>query len=131
MAGGLGAGELVPLSALTSAPQTTTVSIPVAAGAAPELKPGQTAEFWLSTKTCRGVVLLDHATLQDVRDATGSFSSSGGQDVVLSLLPDQAARVIQALALPDVQIRVGVLAGTTPAAASTGSPPLDGCEDTP
>jgi len=123
----LAAGELVPLSALAPVEQATTVSVPLEAGSAPDLRAGELARFWVSTKTCRAAVLIGQATLQQVRDASGSFTSDGGQDVVLSLSPELASRVVDALALPDAKVRAGLLSGPTDPHANDGLPSLDGC----
>ena len=46
------AGELVPLGALATVPIRTTVTVPLASGAAPELRKGERIELWVSTATC-------------------------------------------------------------------------------
>lgn len=122
-------GELVPASALTVATSATTVSVPFAADAAPALTRGQRIVVWLSTPSCPSVVLLPDVTVQDVRAAdSGSFSSGGtGQDVVLSVAPELAQRVVEALAIENATIRAGVLSGTHPAAKAAALPALDPC----
>lgn len=120
-------GELVPASVLSSAAQQTTVSVPFAADAAPTLARGQRIVVWLSTPACPSVVLLSDVTVQDVRTAdTGTFSSTGsGQDVVLSVAPELAQRVVQALAIDNATIRAGVLSGMPRGAAPL--PAIDAC----
>jgi hypothetical protein len=120
-------GELVPASVLATAAPRTTVSVPFAADAAPTLARGQRIVVWLSTPACPSVVLLPDVTVQDVRTAdTGTFSSAGtGQDVVLSVPPDLAERVVQALAIDNATIRAGVLSGDPP--ASTALRAIDAC----
>jgi hypothetical protein len=45
-------------------------------------------------------------------DDRGSFADgTGGQDVVVSVAPELAERVVAALAVDEVKIRAGVLAG--------------------
>jgi hypothetical protein len=121
-------GELLPSAALGPKPQRTTVSLPLARDAAPTLSRGQRIVVWLTTKTCPSVVLLPDVTVQDVRDAdAGSFASGGaGQDVVLSVAPDLARRLISALGIADATMRAGVLTGAS-SAATDPLPPLDDC----
>jgi hypothetical protein len=109
----LAAGELLPNDAVADAPSRTTVDVPLSADAAPVLTRGQRIELWVSTASCQSVVLLLDVTVQDVRAAdTGSFASSGaGQQVVLSVAPDLAERVVHALAIDGATIRAGVLSG--------------------
>ncbi len=120
------AGELVPVGALARPAAQTTVTVPLAAGAAPDLRKGQRIELWVSTSTCSSLVLLTDVTVQAVRaDPDGSFSAgSGGQDVVISVAPTLADRVIQALALDGAQIRAGVLVGAGPETRSGSVPQL-------
>ena len=94
----------------------TTLTVPLAAGAAPALHTGQRIEVWVSTAShARRSLLLPDVTVQSVRtDDGGSFSTGvGGQDVVVSVAPDVADRVIAALALDQVKLRAGVLVGST------------------
>jgi hypothetical protein len=106
-------GELLPAAAIQRAPARTTLTVPLAGGTAPRLRPGQRIEVWVSTPTCASVVLLRAVTVQDVQaDSGGSFSTgTGGQDVVVSVDPPLADRVIAALAIDRAQIRAGVLVG--------------------
>jgi hypothetical protein len=124
-------GELLPTAALGAAPALTTVSVPFGAADAPSLSRGERIVVWLSTKTCPSVVLLPEVTVQDVHAAdAGSFGSGGaGQDVVLSVAPELAKRVVAALAIENVTIRAGVLSG--PRAAPVSLPALDACVATP
>lgn len=121
------AGELISTAALGGADQGTTVSVPLASGAAPDLHAGQRVRFWLSTKTCRAVVLIADSTVSQVHDSSGSFSSTRGQDIVLRLDGTLADRVMSALAIPDAQIRVGVLTGAPVPDANASLPALDAC----
>jgi hypothetical protein len=123
----LAAGELVPAAALHATAARTTVSVPFAADAAPRLSRGQRIVVWLSTPACPSAVLLPDVTVQDVRAAdAGSFSTGGtGQDVVLSVAPALARRMVEALAIKDATIRAGVLAGAPTAPAAL--PALDSC----
>lgn len=121
-------GELLPAAALGTAAALTTVTVPFTADNAPTLAAGQRVKIWLSTKTCASIVLLGDVTVQDVHAATGgSFSSSGGQHVVVSVSPDLAGRVIGALARDGATIRAGILSGPAQAAANDALPDLDAC----
>ena len=124
----LASGELLPAAALGTAAALTTVTVPFAADAAPALSTGQRVVIWLSTKTCESVVLLADVTVQEVHaSGGGSFSSSGGQNVVLSLAPALAGRVVAALAREGATIRAGILTGPAQAAANGALPDLAAC----
>ena len=113
-------GELVPEAAVATVRAGATVTVPFAAGAAPDLRTGQRIKVWVSSSTCASVVLLPDVTVQSVRKGDGSLSStSDGQDVVIAVEPDQADRVIAALAIEGAQIRAGVLVGGTAAGSSS------------
>lgn len=127
------AGELVPAGAVATVRPSTTVTVPFAAGNAPELRPGQRIEIWVSSPSCSSVVVLPQVTVQDVRaDTSSSFTSSGGQDVVVSVPPAAASRIIGALAIDQAQLRAGVLAGDAGGAdgagdnTATATPPVGG-----
>lgn len=129
------AGELVPIGALGTVPAQTTVTVPLAAGAAPDLHKGQRIELWVSSSSCSSLVLLPDVTVQSAHgDPDATFGNgSGGQDVVISVPPDLADRVIQALALDQVQLRAGVLVGAGPdtgSGASQDLPDLTACTRT-
>lgn len=124
----LARGELLPAAAFGTADALSTVTVPFAADAAPALAPGQRVEIWLSTKACAAVVLLADVTVQDVHaSAGGSFSSTGGQNVVVSVAPALAGRVVAALALDGATIRAGVLTGPAQAAVNDVLPDLGAC----
>jgi hypothetical protein len=107
------AGELIPAGALGNTVAQTTVTVPLAAAAAPDLRKGQRIELWVSTSSCSSLVLLPDVTVQAVHaDEDSAFSTgSGEQDVVISVAPDLADRVMQALALDEAQLRAGILVG--------------------
>jgi hypothetical protein len=119
-------GELLPATALAKPAEHTVLTVPLGPDAAPPLQPGQRIEIWLSTKACPSVVLLPDVPVQDVRQpSAGAFTSSGGQDVVLNVAPQDAPRVITALGIDGAVLRAGVVSG---ASRSVGSlPPLDRC----
>lgn len=123
-------GELLPSAALAARTGRglTTVNIPLAADAAPVLARGQRIAIWLSTSSCPSTVLLPDVTVQDVHAAdAGTFSNGGtGQDVVVSVTPDLAARMVTALAIDNATIRAGVLTGA-PAGSGQPLPAIEGC----
>lgn len=123
------AGELVPTGAVVRVSPQTTVTVPLASGAAPDLRKGERIELWLSTASCSSVVLLPAVTVQAVHSDNGAIadSGSGGQDVVISVPPEQADRVVSALAIDQAQVRAGVLVGTGPADPATPLPDVATC----
>jgi hypothetical protein len=124
----LSAGELLPAAALGAQPAATTVTVPFAADAAPQLHRGQRIVVWLSTPSCPDVVLLADVVVQDVHSAdAGTFGSTGtGQDAVLTVSPTLAQRVVSALAIEKAAIRAGVLTGA-PSDPAPVLPDLSGC----
>jgi hypothetical protein len=123
------AGELLPRAALGPAPVRTTVTVPLPAGSAPELRKGQRIEVWLSTPACASVVLLPDVPVQAVHaEGGGAFGAgSDGQDVVISVPASLAERVVRALALSDAHLRAGVLSGTSPPGDAPVLPDLGSC----
>jgi hypothetical protein len=106
------AGELVPLAAVDTDANRTTVTVPLEAAAAPDLRKGQRIELWVSVGRCAALVLLPDVTVQAVRTDSGAFGGgSGGQDVTISVAPLMADRVVAALALDDAHLRAGILTG--------------------
>lgn len=106
-------GELVPAAAIEEVKARTRVTVPLASGAAPRLHDGERVELWVSTSTCASVVLLPDVTIQDVRtESDATFGDgSAGQEIVISVDPVLAGRVIGALGIDGGQIRAGVLVG--------------------
>ncbi len=123
----LGKGELIPVSALGVPEAGTTISVPLAARDAPGLRRGERIEIWVSTPTCRSVVLLSDVTVQDVHVESDAIGAGSGQDVVLSVSPALAARVVAALADKDAVVRAGVLTGTAAGTPDDALPALDAC----
>jgi hypothetical protein len=121
-------GELLPATALGRPSDRTTVTVPFAADAAPKLARGERIVVWLSTPSCPSTVLLPDVSVQDVHPAdAGTFASGGaGQDVVVTVAPDLAQRVVSALAIDDATVRAGVLTGAD-APAGSSLPAIDGC----
>lgn len=123
------AGELLPAAAVEHVPAQTTVTVPLAAGSAPDLRKGQRIELWLTTAGCSSVVLLPDVTVQAVHADSGSSfgGSGGGQDVVISVAPSLAERVVGALAIDQAKLRAGVLVGAAADPAGTTLPDLGTC----
>jgi hypothetical protein len=125
------AGELVPVGAVATDATKTTVTVPLAAAAAPDLRKGQRIELWVSVGDCPALVLLPEVTVQAVRTDTGAFGSgTGGQDVTISVEPVLADRVVAALALDDAQVRAGILSGAPSEAPSSELADLQTCAAT-
>lgn len=120
--------ELIPTAALGRPVPRTTISVPLAARSAPELQRGQRVEIWVSTASCPSTVLLAQVTVQAVHVGSDTLGAGADQDVVLSVSPHLADRVVAALADKDAVLRAGVLSGA-PAAGTvnTGLPSLDAC----
>ncbi|MDT4917753.1 MAG: hypothetical protein QOH89_2453 [Pseudonocardiales bacterium] len=109
-------GELVPVAALGARTVQTTITVPFEGATAPDLRKGDRIEVWLSVGRCAAAVLLPQVTVQAAHTDTGAFGSGpGGQDVIVSLPPELADRVITALSFDDAQLRAGILTGATPA----------------
>jgi hypothetical protein len=122
-------GELLPRDAVAAAGPHTTLTVPFAAGSAPDLRTGQRIEVWVSTSACTSEVLLSDVTVQSAhRDSSGAFDNGGdGQDVVISVEPDLAQRVIGALAIDGVRLRAGVLDGGSSPSSAAPLPDLSSC----
>jgi SAF domain len=115
------AGELVPLAALDTAGSRTTVTVPLEAAAAPDLRKGQRVELWVSVGDCPALVLLPDVAVQAVHADSAAFGSgTGGQDVTISVVPELADRVVAALAIDGAQLRAGILTGS-----GSADPPTD------
>jgi hypothetical protein len=79
--------------------------------------------IWLSTKACASVVVLADVAVQGVHETSGgSFSTAGGQDVVVSVAPALAERVVAALAQDGAMIRAGVITGEPQPGANESLP---------
>jgi hypothetical protein len=103
------------------------LSVPFAAGNAPDLRAGERIAMWLSTKTCRSVVLLADVTVQGAHASQAQLGSGQGQDVVLAVSAGLADRVVTALAGDGAVIRAGVLTGTGKDGANDSLPSLSAC----
>jgi hypothetical protein len=129
----IGEGELVPAGGVGVPSTAMTVTIPVLAAEAPSVERGQRITVWVSTASCRGVVVLSDVVVQDaVAPRSGGLSTSSRLAIAVRVEPDAAARVVQALDLPSAVIRIGVLSASAPVGSAPGSAAdlldLAGCE---
>lgn len=123
------AGELVPRSAVQTASAGTTVTIPVRPENAPDLQRGQRITVWVSTRFCQAAVVIADVPVQQVRDGSkGALTADAAVSVVVRLSPELAARVVSAVGLPDVVIRIGVVSGRADDHANDALPDLAGCQ---
>jgi uncharacterized protein YcfJ len=106
----LRAGELLAVAEVTDPEPGVTVTIPMQPENAPQISRGERITLWLSTKTCRGVVLLSGVPVQDASKAGGSaFGSSAGSLLVVRVSAADARRLVSALDLDGAVLRAGVL----------------------
>jgi hypothetical protein len=106
----LRAGELLAVAEVTAPEAGVTVSIPMQPDNAPEISRGDRITLWLSTKTCRGVVLLSGVPVQSADRVTGSaFGSTTGSLLVVRVSAADAKRVVSSLDLEGAVLRAGVL----------------------
>jgi hypothetical protein len=125
------AGELLPQRALTATVPGTTVTVPLSAANAPKITRGERVELWVTTRTCSAVPILDDVTVQEVQAGTGgAFATGATQGVVVRVPPDQAQRLVGALALDGAVIRAGILDGPSNAEANAHLQSLDACAPT-
>lgn len=128
----VGAGQLLPTSALEGdgGQAQVTVSIPFDRADAPSLTRGDRITVWVSTPTCASVVLLSAVGVQEVSEGGSGLAATGGLEVVVSVSPELADRVVRALALDDVVLRAGVLSGAAGATSADDLPDLGPCAAT-
>lgn len=122
----LAGGQLLPRGELTVPQGGVTISVPVQAQNAPGIVRGDRITVWISTKTCRGVVLVSGVPVQSVNRAdSAGFGSDSGSVLVLRVPSAQASRIVSALDLPGAVLRAGVLA--TDQQPADDSADLTGC----
>jgi hypothetical protein len=106
----LRAGELLPQADLADPEPGVTVTIPMQRENAPEISRGQRITLWLSTKACRGVVLLSGVPVQSADKVSGSgFGSATGSLLVVRVTSTDAKRLVSSLDLEGAVLRAGVL----------------------
>ncbi|MDQ1736801.1 MAG: hypothetical protein QOH56_3052 [Pseudonocardiales bacterium] len=120
------AGQLLPRSELAIPPVGVTVVVTLRPDNAPRVVAGERIALWVTTKTCRALVLLSGVAVQDVRSSGGSsLSSSATTSLLLRLPAGDAQRVMGVLDLEGAVLRAGLLSpGQLP---PTPSPELDRC----
>ncbi|MDQ1721386.1 MAG: hypothetical protein QOI26_1120 [Pseudonocardiales bacterium] len=106
----LRAGELLAAAEVTDPEPGVTVTIPMQPDNAPEISRGERITLWLSTKTCRGLVLLSGVPVQSADKVRGSaFGSTTGSLLVVRVSAADAKRVVSSLDLEGAVLRAGVL----------------------
>jgi len=104
------AGELLPGAELADPEPGVTVTVPMQPENAPGITRGQRITLWLSTKNCRGVVLLSGVPMQSADKVSGSaFGSTTGSLLVMRVSSADAKRVVSSLDLEGAVLRAGVL----------------------
>jgi hypothetical protein len=118
----LRAGELLPRAEVAEAEQGITVTLPVRPENAPNVSSGDRVTVWVTTKTCRGAVVLSGVTVQSVKPGSGAaFGTNAALGVVIRLDAGGAQRVVSALDLDGAVIRLGVLSAGQKADAARQS----------
>ncbi|MEO7260550.1 MAG: SAF domain-containing protein [Jatrophihabitantaceae bacterium] len=106
----LRAGELLAVAEVTDPEAGVTVTVPMQPDNAPEISRGDRITLWLSTKTCRGIVLLSGVPVQSADKVSGSaFGSTTGSLLVVRVSAADAKRVVSSLDLEGAVLRAGVL----------------------
>lgn len=106
----LRAGELLAVAEMSDPEPGVTVTIPMQPENAPQISRGERITLWLSTKTCRGVVLLSGVPVQSAEKVSGSaFGSTTGSLLVVRVSAADAKRVVSSLDLEGAVLRAGVL----------------------
>ena len=88
----LRAGELIPRAELVNPAPGITVTIPMSPQNAPVLASGDRVTVWLSTKTCRGVVLLSGVPVQRADKATGGAFTADTGTLLVVRVPARGGR---------------------------------------
>jgi hypothetical protein len=106
----LHAGELLAAAEVADPEPGVTVTIPMRPENAPEISRGERITLWLSTKTCRGLVLLSGVPVQGAaKVASSAFGSATGSLLVVRVSAADARRIVSSLDLDGAVIRAGVL----------------------
>jgi uncharacterized protein YcfJ len=106
----LRAGELLAAAELADPEPGVTVTIPMQPENAPAISRGERITLWLSTKTCRGLVVLSGVPVQSADKVSGSaFGSTTGSLLVVRVSAADAKRVVSSLDLNGAVLRAGVL----------------------
>ncbi len=103
----IGAGELLPVAALTAhSPKLDEVSVPVAKlHAPPDLRRGQRVDVWWSSKTSSTNLVSTARVLHAVRVLGVATSDvGGGQGMVLAVPPAQVRALVLALRSGEIDL---------------------------
>lgn len=122
----MGGGQLLPRDEVAVPPGGVTVTVPVQPQNAPGIGRGDRVTVWISTKSCRGVVLISGVPVQSAdRASRAGFGSDSGSLLVLRVPSAEATRIVSALDLPGAVIRAGVLSSDQQ--AEDGTADLTAC----
>jgi len=120
------AGQFLPRVEVDQPAQGVSVTIPVRPENSPRISQGDRITAWVTTKRCRGAVLLSGAAVQDVRSASaGAFGGGATIGLLVRLTGVEARRAVAALDLDGAVIRIGLLSFDEQ--AQTPEPNLDRC----
>lgn len=110
------AGELLTRGQLSVPPNGVDVTVALRQENGPSIVRGDRITLWVSTKTCRALVLLSGVTVQGVqRSGSSAFGTDTGLVLVLRVPATDAKRVVSAQDLTAAVIRAGILsAGEQP-----------------
>lgn len=104
------AGELLSRGQLTVPPSGVDVTVALRPENGPAIVRGDRITLWVSTKSCRALVLLSGVTVQGVqKSGSSAFSTDTGLVLVLRVPPDDAKRVVEAQDLTGAVVRAGIL----------------------
>jgi hypothetical protein len=110
------AGELLTRGQLTVPPAGVEVTVALRPENGPAIVRGDRVTLWVSTKSCRALVLLSGVTVQGVqKSGSSTFGTDTGLVLVLRVPASDAKRVVSAQDLDSAVIRAGILsAGEQP-----------------
>lgn len=115
------AGELLTRGQLTVPPNGVDVTVALRPENGPTIGRGDRITLWVSTKSCRALVLLSGVTVQGVqKSGSSTFGTDAGLVLVLRVPASDAKRVVSAQDLSASVIRAGILA-----AGEQPEPPAD------
>jgi hypothetical protein len=104
------AGELLSRGQLTAPPAGVDVTVGLRPENEPTIVRGDRITLWLSTKTCRAVVLLSGVTVQAVqKSGSSTFGTDQATVLVLRVSAADATRLVSAQDLDASVIRAGIL----------------------
>jgi len=115
------AGELLTRGQLTVPPAGVDVTVALRPENGPAIVRGDRITLWVSTKSCRALVLLSGVTVQGVqKSGSSTFGTDTGLVLVLRMPAGDAKRVVTAQDLDSAVLRGGILAaGEQPESPAT------------